>query len=196
METKCGSCGRLLGPFESIDVAGEGTRCYPCFNRETADRLGLVFDEPWFQPIVVADADGAEHTFTIRSMLVPTGHEMEAIEMIGKEAVGYRFALLGGFEADPWELFHRLYATMRREVGIRHVQRTKLGWQLTDHQRLTGRIEWDSDSDNRMPMIVIDGKPFTWEQVGHMLMTFEGFTLEARIRDTVDVVGDSNERGL
>jgi len=96
-------------------------------------------------------------------MLVPTGHEMEAIEMIGKEAVGYRFALLGGFEADPWELFHRLYATMRREVGIRHVQRTKLGWQLTDHQRLTGRIEWDSDSDNRMPMIVIDGKPFTWE---------------------------------
>ena len=29
-----------------------------------------------------------------------------------------------------------------------------------------------------------------------MLMTFEGFTLEARIRDTVDVVGDSNERGL
>lgn len=32
--------------------------------------------------------------------------------------------------------------------------------------------------------MLIDGKTFTWEQVGHMLMTFEGFTLEARIKDT------------
>jgi len=101
--------------------------------------------------------------------------------------------VLGDFEADPWELFQRLYATMRREVGIRHVHRTKSGWQLTDDQRLTGRIEWDPDSDTRMPMIVIDGKPFTWEQVGHMLMTFEGFTLEARIRDTIEMVSDSSQ---
>jgi hypothetical protein len=42
-------------------------------------------------------------------------------------------------------------------------------------------------------MIVIDGKPFTWEQVGHMLMTFEGFTLEARIRDTIEVATDSSQ---
>jgi hypothetical protein len=196
METKCGACGRSLGSFESIHVAGEGPRCYPCFNRETADRLGIDFDEPQFQPIVVADADGTEHAFTIRSMLVPTGHEMEAIETIGTGTVGYRFAVLGDFEADSWELLQRLSATMRREVGIRHVHRTQFGWQLTDDQRLTGRIEWDPDSDTRLPMIVIDGKPFTWEQVGHMLMTFEGFTLEARIRDTIDVVGDSRQEGL
>ena len=30
----------------------------------------------------------------------------------------------------------------------------------------------------------------TWEQVGHMLMTFEGFTLEARVKDTIEVLGD------
>ena len=39
-------------------------------------------------------------------------------------------------------------------------------------------------------LIVIDGKPFTWEQVGRMLMTFEGFTLDARVEDTIQVVGD------
>ena len=32
------------------------------------------------------------------------------------------------------------------------------------------------------------GKPFTWEQVGHMLMTSEGFTLEAPITDTIQVL--------
>jgi len=39
-------------------------------------------------------------------------------------------------------------------------------------------------------LVVINGKPFTWEQVGHMLMTFEGFTLEARVKDTIEVLGD------
>jgi hypothetical protein len=40
------------------------------------------------------------------------------------------------------------------------------------------------------PLVVIDGKAFTWEQVAHMLMTFEGFTLEARIKDTTELAGE------
>lgn len=42
----------------------------------------------------------------------------------------------------------------------------------------------------RLPLVVIDGKAFSWEEVGHMLMTFEGFTLEARVKDTIELVGD------
>jgi hypothetical protein len=38
-------------------------------------------------------------------------------------------------------------------------------------------------------LVVVDGKPFTWAQLGHMLMTFEGFILEARIKDTIEVLG-------
>jgi hypothetical protein len=78
---------------------------------------------------------------------------------------------------------------MRTEIATRHVHRTEFGWQLTSEDRLVGRIEWDPNSDVRLPLIVIDGRPFTWEQVGHMLMTFEGFTLEARITDTIEVFG-------
>lgn len=177
MTTKCGACGKALGSGETIHVAGDGPRCYPCFNRETADRLGIDFDEPQFQPIVREDAEGAPHTFKFRSMLVPTGHEIEAVEITDDERAGYRLAVLGDFEADVWELFQLLYAKMRREVATRHVHRTEFGWQVTSDQRLVGRIEWDPDSDVRLPLVIIDGKAFTWEQVGHMLMTFEGSTL-------------------
>ena len=190
MKTKCGACGTVLGSGETIHVAGEGIRCYPCFNRETADRLGIHFDERQFQPIVLEDADGAPHTFKFRSMFMPTGHEIEALEISQERQAGYRFAVLGDFDADPWELFQWLYAKMRREVATRHVHRTEFGWQLTSAQRLVGRIEWDPDSDVRLPLVVIDGKAFTWEQVGHMLMTFEGFTLEARIKDTIELPGE------
>ena len=102
METKCGACDALLGPFESIHVAGEGPRCHRCFNRETADRLAIDFDEPRVQPIVVADADGTEHTFTVRAMLVPTGHEMEAIEISA---------------SSPWVIGSPCSATSKRTPG-------------------------------------------------------------------------------
>jgi hypothetical protein len=79
---------------------------------------------------------------------------------------------------------------MRDAVATRDVRRSELGWQLTSDQRLVGRIEWDPESEARLPLVVIDGKAFSWEQVGHMLMTFEGFTLEARVKDTIELVGD------
>ena len=182
MESTCGTCGKPLESFETIHVAGVGPRCYRCFNRETAQRLGIDFDEPRFQPVLVEDAEGTPHTFTIRSMLVPTGLEIEAVERVDEGRAGYRFAVLGDFETDAWALFQRLCANMRREMSIRHLHRTEFGWQLTSDQRLVGRIESDPDSDLRLPLLVIDGKAFTWQEVGHMLMTFEY---------TIDVVSDS-----
>ena len=189
MNTRCGICEKPLGSFETIHVAEKGPRCYPCFNREMAERIGVKFDNVQFQPIVVADADGVSHTFDIQSMLVGTGHEMIAREITKADEPGYRFAVLGDFEADAWEVFQRLYARIRQELAKRHVHQAEFGWQLTDGHRFVGRIEWDPGSDGRLPLVVIDGKAFTWEQVGHMLMTFEGFTLEARIRDTIEVIG-------
>ncbi len=121
-------------------------------------------------------------------MLVATGHALEAVESPRREQGGYRFAVLGDFEADSWDLFQRLYEKMRREMAIRHVDRTTHGWQVGSEQRLVGRIEWDSGTDGRLPLLVIDGRPFTWEEVGRMLMTFEGFTLDARIEDTIELV--------
>ena len=56
------------------------------------------------------------------------------------------------------------------------------GWIPTSSKIATRHV--------RLPMVVVDGKPFTWEQVGHMLMTFEGFTLVSRIKDAVEVPGE------
>jgi hypothetical protein len=190
VNTNCGVCGKSLGSFETIHVADKGPRCYPCFNREMAEHIGVKFDNVQFQPIVVADADGIAHTFDIQSMIVGTGHEMIAREIMKADEPGYRFAVLGDFEADAWGLFRRLYARMQEEMAKRHVHRTEFGWQLTETDRFVGRIEWDPNSDVRLPLVVIDGRAFTWEQVGHMLMTFEGFTLEARVRDTIEVIGE------
>ena len=191
---RCGSCGVPLGPFESITLSGEGTRCYPCFNRAMADRRGVAFDHATFEPVVRPDADGVPHTLTVRSLLVATGHEMEALEIRRDGRVGYHFRVLGEADADAWELFQRLHNVMRHAMAVRHVTRTEFGWQLTTDQCVVGRIEHDPDA-NGVPRLVVDGKSFRWDEVGRMLMTFEGFTLVARVEDTIEVVGRAQGDG-
>ncbi len=90
---RCGLCGKILRPNDSISVAEVGERCYRCFNEELADRLGIDFDNTPIAPIVVTDVDGVRHRFEIRSMLVGTGHAMYAREVRNRDAEGgYRFA--------------------------------------------------------------------------------------------------------
>ena len=80
----CGRCGQPLKSHDSISVANVGLRCYRCFNEETAAVMGVDFDNTPLQPVTVSDADGIEHTFEFRSMLVPTGHALHARERVPK----------------------------------------------------------------------------------------------------------------
>jgi hypothetical protein len=189
MTEKCERCGRSFRSDETITVTGVGRQCYRCFNEDMAARMGVTFDNTSLQPIELADADGVMRHFEIRSMLAPTGHEMIAEEVPRRQGGGYRFAVLGDFEADAWHVFQLLYQKMRREMAVRHIEYTEHGWQLTDRDRLVGRIEWDEDADGVTPVLVVDGKALTWDEIGRMLMTFEGFTLNASVEDSVEVVG-------
>jgi hypothetical protein len=187
---RCGMCGKVLRPYDSISVTDVGERCYRCFNEELADRLGIDFDNTPIAPIVVADADGVRHRFEIRSMLVGTGHAMYAREVRSRDAAGgYRFEILGDHETDAHDLFTRLRERIRQGLSVRHVQQTEHGWQLTPAHRLSGVIEWDPETEGELPLLIVDGRTFTWDQIGRMLMTFEGFTLNAIVEDTMQVVG-------
>ncbi len=187
---RCGLCRKILRPYDSISVTEVGDRCYRCFNEELADRLGIAFDNTPIAPIVVADADGVRHRFEIRSMLVGTGHAMYAREVRNRDAAGgYRFEVLGDHETDAHDLFTLLRERIRQGLSAQHVHGTEHGWQLTQAHRLSGVIEWDPETEGALPLLIVDGRTFTWDQIGRMLMTFEGFRLHAIVEDTIEVVG-------
>ena len=123
-QRRCGLCGTILRPYDSIAVAEAGERCYPCFNEKLAERLGV--DNTPIAPIVVTDVDGVRHRFEIRSMLVGTGHAMSAREVRHRDARGgYRFEVLGDLEADAQDLFKLLRERIRHQLSVRHVQETE-----------------------------------------------------------------------
>jgi hypothetical protein len=162
--------------------------------------MGVDFDNTPLQPVTVQDVDGVEHTFEFRSMLVPTGHALYARERVPDEHEGYEFSVLGDFDANVWDLFRVLYDRIRNGLAVRHVERGELGWRITDACHLVGRITWDPDRGGEVPPLVIDGRSFTWDEVGRMLMSFEGFTLRAFVADSIEVIGgpllEEKEEGL
>jgi hypothetical protein len=50
------------------------------------------------------------------------------------------------------------------------------------------RIEWDETQPGRVPLLVIDGREVSWDEVGRMLMSFEGWQFRLEIRDRSEEV--------
>lgn len=181
---RCGLCGKVLQPYDSISVAEVGERCSRWFNKELAERLGVDFDNTPIAPIVVTDVDGVRHRFEIRSRLVGTGHAMSAREIRKlDERGGYRFEVLGDFETDARDLFELLRERIREGLSVRHVEKTEHGWQLTQALRLSGVIEWDPETEGARPLLIVDGRTFTWDR---------RIRPDSRIRQSIDLDASSS----
>lgn len=185
----CVVCGAKHWGYEGVHFGSEGYHCLPCYNRKVATQMGIEFHHADLRPVTVQDAGGRPHTFHVQSRFVPTGLLVEAFEIDDRQPRGYRFAVLGDFEADAMSLFALVYEKIRTALAREQVRKGEFGWQLELDQPVTGRIDHDPESDLRLPIVTIDGREFRWEQLGHMLMTFEGFDLELCVRHSIDVVG-------
>ncbi|MCL4821153.1 MAG: hypothetical protein KJ067_18610 [Vicinamibacteria bacterium] len=170
-------------------MTGVGHLCASCFDEWAADRLGVVHDSTPLAPVTVTGPDGREHTFEILSRLGPTGRVLTAAETTADGSEGYEFRVMGDNEADSFELMGELQKRIRAGVEQTWVEPWEHGgWKLREKDRVRGRLTWDEDNPGQ-PLVVIDGRPFTWEDFGRMLSTFEGFLFDIRIEDSIDVVG-------
>ena len=186
LEGRCQACGGALEDGATTHLVGRGTFCDPCCSALLAAEHGVRFDNARLDPVTVRDREGAPHTFTIRSRLVPgVGHVMEAIED-GAESLGHSFKVLGPEECDALALFRELYARMRAGIEAQQLSRTRLGLQIAGGDGFSGRIERAPDADE--PLVVVDGKPRTWTELGQLLLTYEGWLVDFGIRSSFDEV--------
>lgn len=190
-EGKCESCGKKVSDFDSVSLGRDGeysVLCYACFNRWAADRMGVDFEHPEFDAATFQDSRGASHEFRFRATLVATGLLIEALEITNEQTGGYEFAVLGQHEDDPLELFGRLYERIRRRLAQQHLEQEDDGPRIGKDWIVRGMITWGEESHRgrHLPGLVIDGRSVTWEEVGSMLASFEGFQFKLEIRDRTD----------
>ncbi|WP_227938669.1 DUF7713 domain-containing protein [Alkalihalobacillus deserti] len=161
--------------------------CLGCYNRQLSAELNVELQS---QPEAFSTTDyaGVRREFIITQRLNPVGILIEAEE---KKEYGYKFAVHGELDCDQVELFQRLQEKVKQGITTSYVTTRKFpsGQQVETikNDKIVGRLDYDELNEDT-PMVVIDGKPYTWEQLGKMVQAFEGFQIKVKMVDMTDNV--------
>lgn len=96
--------------------------------------------------------------------------------------------MIGEPDDEPLDLLGKLIGKMRRALTLTHLEDTDHGPQVNDDLVLRGTIDSDPDEDHRVPMVIIDGREISWDDLGRMVATFEGRQFRLEFRDRSDEV--------
>lgn len=184
---KCAVCGEMVPSYDIIHLGSEGKyrrHCSRCYNRVISEMYELDFQHPNFQPILLQDVDGDSHEFHFRTRVIGVGISIEALEIKDGKPEGYEFQVIGDLEADPLELFGKLFERVRGALSLKHICSGEYGLEICDEGVVRGRIDEDDEIDwGRVPRLVIDGKSISWEDFGRMLLTYNGWNFKLEIFD-------------
>jgi len=191
MTDHCHTCQAPIAGYDSVHCGsietGYRDLCSRCFNEEVANHGELDFQHVQFDPVDMPDAGGAVHRFHFRLHLLGDQVSLEAFELKDGAPDGYQFQMLDEAEADLFALMARLIERMRRALAFRHLEAKGRRLSIKD-MLVRGRITCDLDADDRLPLLVIDGREIDWETFGRMLMTFEGWQFKLEIKDRSEEV--------
>jgi hypothetical protein len=180
----CSACGANVSSYDGVSVSyEEGTKfmCSRCYNASIAEHLGLDYAHVSFDPLTLHDLDGKPHTFQFRPRIFGDKLSLDAFEA-GPEQ-GYAFSVIADAEQDLFVTFQTLFERIRRELGRRHIEPEGSGYRITQDDVVRGQITDGPDSFEQMPLLIIDGKPITWEELGRMLTPYAGFRFKLEIFD-------------
>jgi hypothetical protein len=183
----CDACGTAVRGYDIVNYGSfeQGYRelCTRCFNAEVASALGLErFENVRLHPVVLTDCARERHEFHFQMRLLGSMATLDAFELRAGVPGGYQFQILGKPDDELLSLFGRLIERMRRSLSVKYLERSEYGMQIAD-RTACGRIEWDESGDGRVPLLVIDGQNVSWEELGRMLMSFEGWQFRVEIYD-------------
>ncbi|MCM3763916.1 hypothetical protein [Neobacillus niacini] len=165
--------------------------CNDCYNELMAEDLDVTL-QPLLETFSIKDYQGISRTFLVERRPDPMGIFLEASETI---EFGYKFAVHGELDCDQQALLNKLID--KAQIGIGK-QQVKSGvfpngqpYHTIMNDQFTGLIEYDETAEG-LPLVIIDGKPFSWEEVGRMLMTYEGFQMKLEVYDFTDDVPEGS----
>jgi hypothetical protein len=184
---KCEHCGSNNVKFHLSVDDNSVHLCSNCYNKSMTEELNVAL-EPLVETFSLKDYQGISRTFYVERRIDPMGIFLEAVENI---EFGYKFAVHEELNANQIELLTKLIKKTRKGIEEQHVVRGIFPngqeyYSITNGQ-IKGLIEYDENSEGS-PLIIIDGKPFTWKEIGKMIMSYEGFQIKLEMFDFTDDV--------
>ena len=184
---KCDICGKEPA---LIHIEGVGNFCLDCHNERMASMCGLDHD-PFKYPrdVAVTDKDGEWHYFQLSHMYFGSMIRWQAVEQRGS----YEIVERGSVEEPAALQISRFHRKIVDSVWNRTLSVTETAWgeqtSLEDH----GNIDIHYSSDDNGVSFVIDGRSVSLEELGRMLASYEGWTLQYQIREKSEPIVKEEE---
>lgn len=184
---KCSHCG-MKKVKVNLQIKGELLHlCNDCYNKMMSDELNVNLEQV-IESFTLVDGRGISRTFYVERRVYPIGFYFEAVENI---EFGYKFAVHGELEGSQQEMISRLIEKTRKGIAEQYIETDVFSggqaYQNMKNDQIVGVIEYNEASDDE-PLVIIDGKPYTWEEVGKMVTAFEGFQIKLKMYDITDDV--------
>ncbi len=188
ISNQCDRCSDEIPIYQRSVNYSNGSQaehlCSECFSMETALRLDTAID--YFEPSLyeIHGKGKKKHTFYIDRLAFDSGISLEAREIKRGKHQGYRIAVGGDLTSDCDELLGLLLAKVEKAVKHKYLKLENLGpvkHHYVRENELAGNIEWDDQYNGNVPLFVIDGKEISLEELGRMLMSFEGWAFKLTI---------------
>lgn len=191
---KCERCHKEAGHFQSVTLTGENKQellCMDCYNDSVAKSWGIDKPHSDFKPLTLLDSSGQSHTFYFSTMLT-TGLGIKAYEVKDGHADfdGYQFGVLEHPETDSMVAFRNLYQKIKNGLSRKYLKKEPNNKFFPDRTVISkdvviGRIEEKNDNISEIN-VIIDGKRYSWEELGGMLNSYVGFNFKLSIHDLAD----------
>lgn len=167
--------------------SGYKSLCSRCYNRRYMERVGLPeLETVDFPPVTRCDSRGVPHTFHFVVRL-SIGLEINAFEWVNGAPGGYRFAVLDEPAAPVREVHRALVLKIERSLTERYLVRSEHPGASPDRNVVAGdAVNGRIESRGGEPRIVVDGKEYTWEQLGRYLRHHAGCTFRLECFDAYD----------
>jgi len=190
MKMICEKCNIEVKKFDGVHLTlqdGIIFLCSKCYNQRISEFMEFEFTHISFEPEVFRDVDGLNHTFNFTTHLTGGGVSIEANEEVDDEHNGYQFSIYGEPEegvANLFNLFGQLTARIQKGLSKKHLEPAHNGkLHITDQNVVRGQITSDLKTASELPVLVIDGREVSWEELGEMVMIYEGFNFRLDIFD-------------
>lgn len=180
----CQTCHKVEDLIHLVDEGETLVYCGGCYNQWMSDELGVELKE-LAETLVLQDSSGEWRRFEVHRRLDPVGIFLEAREA---DEFGYQFAVHGELGVDQETLWQQLVDKITKGISNPYIERRTFpnGQPHTSLKadRFEGRLDYSGSEGNLV--VVIDGRPYSWDGVGRMMRAYEGFTIEVKLSDPTD----------
>jgi hypothetical protein len=175
---KCGMCGKDA----TIMIHSNGEKseplCAKCHNIIMAELTNTDFPNKIPEYIFFEDCNKEMHKFDIELMIFPHCKSLKARETADTE---YLFDVYGKLEDSFLLMWEKLIKKITKMLSVKYI--VDDSWK---NDRVVGYIKYNSKTERHD--VVIDGKTYSWNELGTKLGTYEGFQIKIEISDITEDV--------